>query len=280
MGGKTTAKDVGLGIVTGGAYNTSKAATDQGKKLGKELLPGAKKIDSMSIPQSLQEAEQQTYQRQAAIASGTSPSIAQMQLNQANQQASQQALAMAASQRGASNPALAFRQAQIGNQQMGLENAQAGAIMAEQERRAADQLIAQQAAAARGVSLQAGIANQQAQTAQRAQNMQLISGIGTTAAAASDERVKEDIRPASGSADEIEAFLGALKGYDYKYKDSKHGTGDKTGIMAQDLEKSKIGKTMVDQAPDGTKMVDTNKAIGAILAGMADLNKKIKKMES
>jgi predicted transcriptional regulator len=79
---------------------------------------------------------------------------------------------------------LAFRQAQIMNQQNTMDASQQGAILAEQERRQAEQMIAAQAAAARGVALQQSLANQQAQTAQRAQNMQLVSGIGGTAAKA------------------------------------------------------------------------------------------------
>ena len=162
---------------------------------------------------------------------------------------------------------------------MGLENAQAGAIMAQQEQNSADQFLAQQAAAQRGVALQSGLANQQAKQQDQQAVIQGIAGIGQTAAMLSDETEKENIKPAKGSANEIETFMNAIKEYNYNYKNKANGTGEKTGVMAQDLEKTSVGKTMVDENGKGQKVVDTNKAIGAILAGMADLNKKIKKME-
>lgn len=147
-----------------------------------ELLPGAKKVKGFEMPQNLQEAEMQMIQRQAAIASGQTQSVGQMQMNQSVDQNARMAMAIAASQRGASNPALAFRQAQLGNQQMGLEAGQQSAIMASEEKRIAEQMIAAQAASQRGVALQQSLANQNAQINQRGQNMQLIAGLGGTAA--------------------------------------------------------------------------------------------------
>ena len=149
------------------------------------LSSGPQKIKGFELSAQNKAYEQSVLDRQNAIATGQAPSIAQMQLQQANQQATQQALALAASQRGASNPALAFRQAQIGNQQMGLENAQAGAIMAEQERRQADQLIAAQIAAQRGVAMQQANANQSATLASQKNNADFIASVGGSVAKAS-----------------------------------------------------------------------------------------------
>lgn len=282
-----------------------------------EILPGAQKLKGFDMPQSSQEAEMQMIQRQALIASGQAPSYSQMAFNQNLDATGRQAMALAASQRGASNPMLAFRQAQIGNQQAQLEGAQQAALMAEQEKRQADQLIGQQVASQRGVAFQQAAANQQAQQAQRAQNMQLIAGLGGTAASlamggggmgapqapvplgatglspdaaggttgysrsylASDARVKKNVTPAPNASSEIEAFVRALNPKQFEYTDPQFGTGEKLGVMAQALEKTKVGKTMVDTAPDGTKVIDSNKAIGAILAGMADMNKKLSKLE-
>ena len=213
---------------------------------------------------------------------GGVPMMSQMAMNQFNDESSRQAMAMAASQRGASNPALAFRQAQIGNQQMGLQNSQQAALMAQQEKVQNQQMILAQAAAQRGVALQSATANQTTDANKSARDMKagmdVISGAGQAAAMmASDENAKTNIKPKTYAMDEIESFLKVLKPSTYEYKDPKHGTGEKMGVMAQDLEKSAIGKTMVDTAPDGTKMVDTNKAIGAILAVLGDMDKKIKK---
>jgi hypothetical protein len=227
-------------------------------------------------------SEADALKRQNDIASGKAQSVSQMQFNQNIDQANQQAMAMAASQRGASNPALAFRQAQLMNQQNTMAAAQQGAIMAEQERRMADDYIAKVAAGQRGVALQSALANQQADAQKSAADKQMLGSLASGAGAmamASDENAKTNIKDAENPANAVEAFVKAIKPYMYEYKNSKHGTGEKMGVMAQDLEKSEVGKTMVDKAPDGTKIVDTNKALGPILAALADLNKKVEKLE-
>lgn len=223
--------------------------------------------------------EAEAINRQRAIANGTAPSIAQMELNNNIDQTNKAALAMAASQRGASNPMLAFRQAQMAGQEAQMQGAQQGAIMAEQERRMADQFLQQTAMGQRGVAAQSAISNQNTDAAKANSERSMIAGLGGAAVMASDEDAKENIKPKGDASGAIESFVNAIKPYSYEYKDQKHGSGEKVGVMAQDLEKSQIGQTMVDEAPDGTKMVDTNKAIGAILAGMADMNKKLKKLE-
>lgn len=263
-------------IATGGGVAMYKGA----KAAGKEAFPGAKKIKAPGMSDEAYMGETEAIQRQRAIANGEAPSISQITMNRNIDQINNQALAMAASQRGASNPALAFRQAQIGNQQAGLQAAQEGAILGEQERRTADDFLARQAAAQRGVALSVQQANQQAALQQRQQNMGLLSGIGTVAASmASDEDTKTNIKEEDNVAKAIEEFTKAIRGYEYEYKDGEHGTGKKVGVMAQDLEKSKIGKTMVDEDENGVKRVDTNKAIGALLAATAELSKKVTKME-
>jgi hypothetical protein len=147
-----------------------------------ELFAGPDKVKGFQMPQNLQEAEMQAVQRQAAIAAGAAPSIAQMAQQQNLEALNRQAQSLAASQRGSSNPALAFRQAQISSQQAGLESAQQGAIMAEQERRVADDFIARQAAASRGVAFQQESLNKQLEAQQRAQNLALLGNIGAVGA--------------------------------------------------------------------------------------------------
>jgi hypothetical protein len=96
--------------------------------------------------------------------------------------------------------------------------------------------------------------------------------IGT--AAMSDERQKTDVEEFSPSD-----FLDTLTGYKYKYKDpKKFGEGEHVGVMAQDLEKTEAGSDLVSDTSDG-KMVDYSKAGPAIMASLADLNKRIKNIE-
>lgn len=98
------------------------------------------------------------------------------------------------------------------------------------------------------------------------------------AAAVSDEEQKKNIKPASK---EVNSFLDKLSAREYEYKDaSLPGTaeGRRVGIMAQDLEKSTLGKTLVKQTENG-KMVDTVQGFGAVLAAQAELNRRLKKIE-
>lgn len=93
-----------------------------------------------------------------------------------------------------------------------------------------------------------------------------------SASVSSDENGKKDKKQDPGKE-----FINALTGYTYKYKDtSKPGTkpGTQMGVMAQDLEKSEIGKQMVMDTKDG-KMVDFSKAIAPMLATQATMNKEV-----
>jgi len=105
----------------------------------------------------------------------------------------------------------------------------------------------------------------------------VLSVGGTLGAAAlmSDRRLKKNIRSARRDIDEM---LDGLKPYDYSYKDEKHGKGPRAGIMAQDMERSKLGASIVRQLPEG-KALDVNKAISAGLAAAARLNERLNKLE-
>lgn len=94
----------------------------------------------------------------------------------------------------------------------------------------------------------------------------------------SDEEQKKDIQEQSNN---VKGMLDNLKAYSYRYKDpSQPGTNkdENLGIMAQDLEKSKMGKQAVFEAPHG-KMIDTNKTVSLAMAALANLNKRINKLE-
>ena len=102
----------------------------------------------------------------------------------------------------------------------------------------------------------------------------------------------EDMKKIDGavSDEEIDQFLSSLEPAQYEYIDEALdkmeertdtvSRGKKVGIMAQDLEKSKIGKQMVMEDEDGTKMVDGPQSVGALLAATASLNRRIKKLEN
>lgn len=105
-------------------------------------------------------------------------------------------------------------------------------------------------------------------------NIFKLGGTALTAGAMlSDQRAKEDISPFDASE-----FLDSLTGYKYKYKDKKNGDGEHVGPMAQDLEKTAVGSSMVEEGPEG-KLVNTGKASMAALAGLADLHGRLKRLE-
>lgn len=102
----------------------------------------------------------------------------------------------------------------------------------------------------------------------------------------------EDMKKIDGaiSDEEIEEFLNNLEPAQYEYVDDAldkmeeredtRSEGKKVGVMAQDVEKSKIGKQMVMEDEDGTKMLDGPQSIGALLATAASLNRRLKKLEN
>jgi hypothetical protein len=113
----------------------------------------------------------------------------------------------------------------------------------------------------------------------------LLQAGGTIgAAAASDERVKTDIKH---GGDEVDSMLDALKPTTYAYKKDSSlkeytgGVGDGrrlAGIMAQALEQSKAGKAIVHDTPGG-KVLDGVGALSAALASVARLNERLRKVE-
>jgi hypothetical protein len=104
----------------------------------------------------------------------------------------------------------------------------------------------------------------------------LLAGLGSAVAyAASDQTLKTDIK--SGDA-KVKEFLNAISAHDYKYKDSKHGEGRFVSPMAQEIEKSELGKVGVVNTPEG-KMVNYGHLAGTMLAAQGHLNKRLSDLE-
>jgi len=94
----------------------------------------------------------------------------------------------------------------------------------------------------------------------------------------SDERVKTDIRDVP--PEDLEAFLEAAAGHRYRYREGLDEPGrERVGVMAQDLEQTRVGDTLVDEGPDGVKRIDTAKGYGAMLAAMHEMNARLAKLE-
>ncbi len=99
--------------------------------------------------------------------------------------------------------------------------------------------------------------------------------IGSIGKLFSDERLKANIAPADK---DVRGFLNALKAYSFDYKDEKHGGKENLGVMAQDLEKSRLGKKIVMELPEG-KALDVKRFVSALGAAAAHLNQRVATLE-
>jgi hypothetical protein len=127
-------------------------------------------------------------------------------------------------------------------------------------------------------NLEAGNAASDKQTGSQAAG----AGIGAAAGllgllAFSDKRAKKEIAPAEK---DVDSFLKTLKPYSYEYKDKAHGEGKKTSVMAQDLEKTSLGETLVSRHKSGLRQVDYAKALPIMLASMGRLSDRLEKAEA
>lgn len=230
-----------------------------------------------------------------ALESGQGPSVANQYVANAQQNSLAQALAQAASARGGVNPAMAYRNALNAAAQGSQQAVQQGAMMRAQEGIAGQQLaqnyeqlgmqgdLANQNTfmQAQGVNATTAGQNLQAQSGMALQGQKqagdMMQGVisGASTAMMSDENAKTDI---SSGGDKIQGFLDAISAKQYKYKDPANGAGTHVSPMAQDLEKTPVGDSMVQDTPQG-KVVDYGKGFGAILAAMAHINDRQNQIE-
>lgn len=91
----------------------------------------------------------------------------------------------------------------------------------------------------------------------------------------SDERVKTNVEKTDGKG-ALQAILATTPSeWDYR-EPEKHGAGRQFGQMAQDWERTPLGKTVVNHAPDGTKMVDTRRIAVLNTAAIGELARQVK----
>jgi len=94
--------------------------------------------------------------------------------------------------------------------------------------------------------------------------------------AASDERLKTNVE--DGSKD-VRSFLDAIGTHKYDYKNDAYGEpGKHVSVMAQELEKTELGKRAVIDTPIG-KVVNYGKLLPTTVAAQADLHKRLKALE-
>jgi hypothetical protein len=252
------------------------------------------------------------------VASGQGPNPAQTALANATGQNVQQQAALMGSQRGTgANAGMLARQAASqgantqqqaagqaanmqANQSLGALN-QMGGIAGQQvnqqagalqnynqfaQNNQAAQMNAQNAFNQNNVSMQSNMNNANANIAAGNQKAQgdllggVMSGVGNavSAVAMSDERAKKNV---SNGGAQVQQFLDNTGAHQYEYKDpSQPGASPGTHIspMAQELEKSQLGRPLVQNTPNG-KMVDYAKAAPVMMAALAQINERLNAME-
>lgn len=92
--------------------------------------------------------------------------------------------------------------------------------------------------------------------------------IGAGAMAFSDERLKSDVEEIT--PDDLVELKSSLKARMFRYRSPEHGQGQWAGVMAQDLERSKLGRTLVVEDDKGQKQIDITKAVSLLLATLAE----------
>lgn len=107
--------------------------------------------------------------------------------------------------------------------------------------------------------------------------LQQAGSIGAVVAA-SDERLKKKIKDGAAAADE---FMRNLHSTEWEYRDkAKFGPGRRLGILAQDLERSKMGRETVVKVDDAGHIgFDVGKAANASLAAVARLHERLERVE-
>lgn len=127
-----------------------------------------------------------------------------------------------------------------------------------------------------GIASAQAQANQQANASNQAGMWQAFGTLGGAAMMFSDENKKKNIKKATSK---IRDLLDNLDAYEYEYKEpEKYGEGEHVSVMAQDLEKSDLGKDMIVDTEEG-KMVDYSKSLPAIMASLGEMHKRISKLE-
>jgi len=185
--------------------------------------------------------------------------------------------------------------------QRGLNDARSATLL--QAQLGSQQMMDQQLAGQRAANMQYELARTGNLLNADAQSAQLVSGrgnaliggiasMGGAAMALSDERSKRDIEELDAENRELRRLLEALgddavatvrgaPGHTYSYEDPDApgaAPGLHAGPMAQDLERTPLGASLVREAPDGTKMVDTGRAGLTALAASSAQQRELDRM--
>lgn len=220
------------------------------------------------------------------------PSVAETQLHNTTQAVQRNAAAQAASARGgAMQQQAAARNAQAQSVQSQQEAAGQGAQVRAQEQQAATGQYMQALNAQQNAELQRQLQmgqTQVAQTGAESQRIQMqrqqqqagvggvVGAVGGLVGAMSDKRAKTDIHPAE---QDIAEMFDALHAKRFQYKPGFGESGEHLGVMAQDLERTPAGRTLVEHDSGGMRRIDPQRALMSLLAAGADIYDRLRKLE-
>jgi hypothetical protein len=104
-----------------------------------------------------------------------------------------------------------------------------------------------------------------------------MSALANMPVVPSDEACKRNIAKASGG--QLSSFMQHMNPSTFQYKDQGYSPGKHLGVIAQDVDNSKVGQGMVQEGPGGMKQINVVKALGASLASLAYLNDRMDKLD-
>jgi hypothetical protein len=261
----------------GGQLMAQRDAAMQGAQLQQQTAGNA----AMLRAQEMAQARGQFADMTSGIRAGDQSSQ-QLAMQQAQAQAGLTQQAMLANQQAGLGAGIANQQA--GVQMAGLDDAQQRAMLEatlginsqtmqgqiEGQRMHTDNILRAQA-------IQAGVATGEMQ-AQAQHSGGILGALGAGAAILSDESTKRDIKPTDTG--KIRIALGALKpsSWEYKPEYADDLDGEHHGIIAQDLAKTEVGKSLLTSR-GGKLAVDVGRATGFSLGALADINKRLERIE-
>jgi hypothetical protein len=249
-----------------------RGATKLGQTVGLVYTPTKSPYGEEGLTPFQQQRLQQRREQQAAIEGRQQRSEAAQQIAQGVQQQQSGLMGLGAQSRGPFSGAA--------RQQFGAAASQAGMLGAGQMAMAdvgALQGLEQDITAYEDLGEQQrtgfGLGEEQRRNSFAAQRLATLGQIGGGVASAfqkSDERTKTDIEPGE---EDIRKMLDSIEAYKFKYKGDDE---DRVGVMAQDMEKTPMGRSSVVDI-GGVKhiMEDPSKS----LAMMKYLDERIKKLE-
>jgi hypothetical protein len=112
-------------------------------------------------------------------------------------------------------------------------------------------------------------ANNLSQANRMGQAAGMAAGVGSAMILASDINLKTNIEPVS--KEDLQEIKDKVRAYKFNYKNKEqYGEGDFVGVMAQDLEQTKLGKGLVYYDKEGYRMINTQKLMSLLLATLAE----------